>query len=387
MPFFLLSFGEQGKSGNFAANKTCRIMAIRIDTQLSGKTFYSNALNEIRISTTASSVQAQLQVTEETVFSSMYYAAYGVVQVRNLSSFFEALMEEREVSLLGFTVKAAIATAAEAAAAENAVSSTFFVLYCRDAIIDIPAETFLQDYFLTTHVSRFTTAQSCEQLSLYRPDSAGSAPITLRVKMWLSLPDGSVVSHTYQTQLSAGVGVVGISLPVPDVLLHARAAYADCRLLSFELTVDKRRCMFYVQPCPSAELFMFRNNFGCWESVSFPSESRCVLETSYSESQVDGLLSAYDVRHTRRYELESCSLVPNAMRWLEQFVRSSQVLHGQGDAAQRVLIKEYRYERSNAAGAPHQLSFSWQYADGRRAHDVLTLDSSIFTEPFNETYA
>lgn len=205
--------------------------------------------------------------------------------------------------------------------------------------------------------------------------------------MWLSLPDDRVVSHTYQTQLSAGVGVVGISLPVPDVLLHARAAYADCRLLSFELTVDKRRCMFYVQPCPSAELFMFRNNFGCWESVSFPSESRCVLETSYSESQVDGMLSAYDVRHTRRYELESCSLVPNAMRWLEQFVRSSQVLHGQGAAAQRVLIKEYRYERSNAAGAPHQLSFSWQYADGRRAHDVLTLDSSIFTEPFNETYA
>ena len=377
----MLSFGEQGKSGNFAANKTCRIMAIRIDTQLSGKTFYSNALNEIRISTTASSVQVQLKVNEETVFSSMYYAADGVVQVRNLSSFFEALMEEREVSLLGFTVKAA------EAADENAVSSTFFVLYCRDAIIDIPAETFLQDYFLTTHVSRFTTAQSCEHLSLYRPDSAGSAPITLRVKMWLSLPDGSVVSHTYQSQLSAGVGVVGISLPVPDVLLHARAAYADCRLLSFELTVDKRRCMFYVQPCPSAELFMFRNNFGCWESVSFPAESRCVLETSYSESQVDGLLSAYDVRHTRRYELESCLLVPNAMRWLEQFVRSSQVLHGQGDAAQRVLIKEYRYERSNAAGAPHQLSFSWQYADGRRAHDVLTLDSSIFTEPFNETYA
>ena len=381
MPFFLLSFGGQGKSGNFAANKTCRIMAIRIDTQLSGKTFYSNALNEIRISTTASSVQVQLKVNEETVFSSMYYAADGVVQVRNLSSFFEALMEEREVSLLGFTVKA------EAAAAENAVSSTFFVLYCRDAIIDIPADTFLQDYFLTTHVSRFTTAQSCEHLSLYRPDSAGSAPITLRVKMWLSLPDGRVVSHTYQTQLSAGVGVVGISLPVPDVLLHARAAYADCRLLSFELTVDKRRCMFYVQPCPSAELFMFRNNFGCWESVSFPSESRCVLETSYSESQVDGMLSAYDVRHTRRYELESCLLLPNAMRWLEQFVRSSQVLHGQGAAAQRVLIKEYRYERSNAAGAPHQLSFSWQYADGRRAHDVLTLDSSIFTEPFNETYA
>ena len=381
MPFFLLSFGGQGKSGNFAANKTCRIMAIRIDTQLSGKTFYSNALNEIRISTTASSVQVQLKVNEETVFSSMYYAADGVVQVRNLSSFFEALMEEREVSLLGFTVKAL------EAADENAVSSTFFVLYCRDAIIDIPAETFLQDYFLTTHVSRFTTAQSCEHLSLYRPDSAGSAPITLQVKMWLSLPDGSVVSHTYQTQLSAGVGVVGISLPVPDVLLHARAAYADCRLLSFELTVDKRRCMFYVQPCPSAELFMFRNNFGCWESVSFPAESRCVLETSYSESQVDGLLSAYDVRHTRRYELESCLLVPNAMRWLEQFVRSSQVLHGQGDAAQRVLIKEYRYERSNAAGAPHQLSFSWQYVDGRRAHDVLTLDSSIFTEPFNETYA
>ena len=218
-------------------------MAIRIDTQLSGKTFYSNALNEIRISTTASSVKVQLKVNEETVFSSMYYAADGVVQVRNLSSFFEALMEEREVSLLGFTVKAI----AEAAA-ENAVSSTFFVLYCRDAIIDIPAETFLQDYFLTTHVSRFTTAQSCEHLSLYRPDSAGSAPITLRVKMWLSLPDGRVVSHTYQTQLSAGVGVVGISLPVPDVLLHARAAYADCRLLSFELTVDKRRCMFYVQP-------------------------------------------------------------------------------------------------------------------------------------------
>lgn len=377
-----MSFGEQGKSGNFAADKTCRIMAIRIDTQLSGKTFYSNALNEIRISTTASSVQVQLKVNEETVFSSMYYAADGVVQVRNLSSFFEALMEEREVSLLGFTVKAA-----EEAADENAVSSTFFVLYCRDVIIDIPAETFLQDYFLTTHVSRFTTAQSCEHLSLYRPDSAGSAPITLRVKMWLSLPDGRVVSHTYQTQFSAGVGVVGISLPVPDVLLHARAAYADCRLLSFELTVDKRRCMFYVQPCPSAELFMFRNNFGCWESVSFPSESRCVLETSYSESQVDGLLSAYDVRHTRRYELESCSLVPNVMRWLEQFVRSSQVLHGQGDAAQRVLIKEYRYERSNAAGAPHQLSLSWQYADGRRAHDVLTLDSSIFTEPFNETYA
>ena len=138
-------------------------MAIRIDTQLSGKTFYSNALNEIRISTTASSVQVQLKVNEETVFSSMYYAADGVVQVRNLSSFFEALMEEREVSLLGFTVKAAIAIEA---ADENAVSSTFFVLYCRDAIIDIPAETFLQDYFLTTHVSRFTTAQSCEHLSL-----------------------------------------------------------------------------------------------------------------------------------------------------------------------------------------------------------------------------
>ena len=128
----MLSFGGQGKSGNFAADKTCRIMAIRIDTQLSGKTFYSNALNEIRISTTASSVQVQLKVNEETVFSSTYYVADGVVQVRNLSSFFEALMEEREVSLLGFTVKAeeeaaAIAIAAEAEAGnaieENASAS------------------------------------------------------------------------------------------------------------------------------------------------------------------------------------------------------------------------------------------------------------------------
>lgn len=354
-------------------------MALTIDTNLSGKTFYSNDLNEIQISTASEYVKLQLKSAEEEVFSSTYYAVGGMVFVRNLSSFFEALMEQRGATLLGFTLTAADDN--------SEISSSFFILLCRDRIIDLPAGELLSNYFLTTNLNRLTTIHSCEQLSLYLPTSASSYNITLKTDMVIRLPDGSVVNHTYNTNQSVGSGVVSISILIADLLFNAHAAYPNFNLLYFKLTVGKRICNFYVMPCPTAELFSFRNNFGCMESVSFPATTTSVLDTEYSEVKVDGLLSHYDVRHSRTYEVETSSLVSNQMNWLEQFVTSSQVMKGQGSDAHRVLIKEYTFEQSDAPGVENKLSFTWQFADGRQTQHQLSFHSHIFSDPFNETYA
>ena len=354
-------------------------MALTIDTNLSGKTFYSNTLNEIQISTTSAYVRVQLESCDEEVFTSTYYAVGGIVLVRHLSSFFETTMEQRGASILVFTL-----TAADG---DGQISIPFSVLYCRDKIIDVPAESFLSNYFLSTNFNRLTTAQSCEHLSLYIPTTVSGNNISLKTEMLLRLPDGSVVSHTYNTNRSVGFGVVSISIPISDVLLNALAAYPDCTLLYFKLSVGKRSCRFYVMPCPSAVLFTFRNNFGCMESVSFPATTTSVLNTEYSEAKVDGLLSHYDVRHSRTFEVETSALVSNQMTWLEQFVTSSKVMIGQGGEGHRVLIKEYTFEQTNAPGAENKLSFTWQFADGRQTQHQLSFHRHIFSDPFNEMYA
>lgn len=354
-------------------------MALTITTTLVGKTFYSHELNDIYITTDRSYVRVVLKTGEQEVFSSTYYAVNGGVHVRNLSSFFEAVLNQKGSAILIFTL------IANDGNQESTVP--FTVLYCRDKIIDLPASDFLEGYFLTSNLNRLTTIHSREELSLYLSYSNTYNNLTLKIAMQLRLTDGSIVSHTYNSFRRVGSGIVSVGITVADVLYNARTAYPGCSLLYFMLTCENRVCRFYVMPCPSVEQFSFRNNFGCMETVSFPAVTTTKLESDFSEAKVDGLLSHYDVRHSRTYEIETSSLISSHMTWLEQFVTSPRIIMYLGQESNHVLIKNYSFEQTNAPGAENKLSFTWQFADGRQTPHRISLSTGIFTEPFNDTFA
>lgn len=354
-------------------------MALTVTTSLVGKTFYSYDLDEIKITTNKPYVRVQLKVQEQIVFTSTYYAVGTVVCVRNLSSLFESVMEQMRASLLVFTL----------IANDNDHETTipFSVLYCRDRIMDIPASDFLNGYFLTTNLNRLTTMHNVEQLWINLPYSSNYNNVMLDIATVIRLPDGSIVDYTYLNQQRVGSGLVYISVSAASVQDNVRCTYPGCTLLYFKVTHGSHVCRFYVQPCPSAEVFQFRNNFGCMETVAFPAVTTSKLESEFSEAKVNGQLSHYDVRHSRTYDVETPSLLASQMTWLEQFVTSYYVVKMVDNLPVRVLIKDYDFEQSNAPGAENKLSFTWQFADGRQTPHRISLRTGIFTEPFNDTFA
>lgn len=354
-------------------------MAVHITTSLNGNTFFSCDLNEIDISTDKPSVNIQLKVSNEVVFNSTYYAVNGHVRVTDLSSLFEAVMEQKGSTYITFTL---IANDKDG---EHIV--TFFVIFCRDKILNISAYDFLNGYFLTTNLNRLTTIHSKEQLSFYLSNSAQYNMIMVSYKMKVRQTDGTIADYNYDSTRRVGTGVVTISFSVSEVQDWARTEYPGCTLLYFSVTHGSLVCRFYVQPCPSAEVFRFQNNFGCMENVSLPAVTTSKLESEFSEAKVNGRLSHYDVRHTRSFDVESAPLLASQMTWLEQFVTSPNVMVWKDGYFEHVLIKDYSFEQTNAPGEENTLSFTWQFADGRQTKRRINLHTGIFTEPFNDVYA
>lgn len=354
-------------------------MALTINTSLVGKTFYSYALNEIDITTNKAYVRVQLKAQEQVVFSSTYYAVGGSVCVRNLSSLFEAVMDQLGYPYLVFTL----------IANDDSQEQTmpFSVLYCRDRIIDIPASDFLNNYFLTTNLCRLTTMHNDERLYFYISNNSSYNNVMLDFSTVVRLPDGSIVDYTYIGQQRVGSGLVFITVSAAGVQERVRNVYAGCTLLYFKVTHGNHVCRFYVQHCPSAEVFQFRNNFGCQEFVAFPAVTTSKLESEFSEAKVNGRLSHYDVRHSRTYDVETASLLASQMTWLEQFVTSKMIMKIDSNVIEHVLIKDYDFEQSDAPGVENKLSFTWQFADGRQTPYRVSLYTNTFTKPFNETFA
>jgi len=354
-------------------------MALTINTSLVGKTFYSNDLDEISISTTKAYVQVQLKAQEQVVFSSTYYAVDGSVCVRNLSSLFEAVMDQLRIPLLVFTL----------IANDNDHETTipFSVLYCRDRIIDIPASDFLNNSFLTTNLCRLTTMHNVEQLWINLPYSSSYNNVMMDIATVIRLQDGSIIEYTYTNQQRVGSGLVYITVGADSIQERVRYQYPGCTLLYFKVTHGTHVCRFYVQPCPSAEVFQFRNNFGCMETIAFPAVTTSKLESEFSEAKVNGQLSHYDVRHSRTYDVETASLLASQMTWLEQFVTSSRIVKMVNNVPELILIKDYDFEQSDAPGVENKLSFTWQFADGRQTPYRVSLYTNTFTKPFNETFA
>lgn len=353
-------------------------MAVSIQTSLIGQTFYSCDLDEITFSTNRPFVKVTLIVRNEETFASTYYAVNGTVRVRNLSSLFEAMMNQ--LSLVYATITLV------ANDGDNEQTNSFNILICRDHIIDLPAEDFLNGYFLTTNLNRLTTIHSKEQLSFYVSLTLFQNVLPFTYEMKVRLLDGTIQDFSITKAKRVGTGVVSIIISIADVQDWARDKYPGCTLLYFKVSYKNFVCRYYVQPCPSANVFSFTNNFGCRETVSFPAVTKSIIETDFSEAMVNGRLSHYDVRHSRTYEVETPPLLANHMVWLEQFVTSSSILVLKGEKYEPVLIKDYGYEHTNAPGEENTLSFTWEFADGRQTPHRISLHTGIFTEPFNEVY-
>lgn len=352
-------------------------MALTVSTIIE-PTYFSCDVPNITMATTQPSVSVVIKAKSTVIFSSVYYAARGMVTLRDLTSIIETYCVKNGLSVAEIEILATDS--------DGSQTMTFTTIYCHYRCIAMNASSFLTSAFFTTATSRLTAIGCPEQLTCYLEKGTHS----IRIATMVQLPNGNITSYDYAKRLSSASAHVASFSVSPESVQQtaAQAMKMEVRLLQFSVTLGERVCRFFVQRVPDVRCFYFWNVFNCKEAIAFPAATVTNLETDYSEAVIGHEFAQYDIEHAYTYETKTGNLLSLQMSWIEQFLTSPKILlaKAQNGAYPVVLIKDYEYEHSDAPGEAKSVEFTWKLADKRLTLHEFELSDGIFTAQYTEEY-
>ena len=268
---------------------------------------FSTHLQDLWIDGASGSVTFLIALGGITIFSAEYVPdGDGEIRLYNLRRILESHIEGVFADFV-FTVK-------ESHKSDHSVSCRVFRTAVR---ISECAEEFLPSFFLTTLINRKTTQLGrYETLSFY-PQSACSV----------------YALASYYT--AAGIETKEVSLmSEQDVVLNAinsvnvsPAKFVDNsvgELISYVVRAGERSFSFEVDStlAKSDPALLFRNNFGCWETMYLTGTIETEYEIKRSHAYIDGKFRQYDIDDTESFRANSGVLLDSMVRLGKDMARS-----------------------------------------------------------------
>lgn len=353
---------------------------------------FSSSLEDINISTDHDFLEVSVVNSENVVlFSETMWAYNGVVNLVDVAAIIEDDFRNTLYSYRNFTVSASNG--------EESVSVTLDVLYCENVnltVSDISA--FTKNNFLTTLQTRRIPPVFDFNLSLFSeiPRRDFTVNVSYRVKgseavsyfnytltAWLQW------NKNYKITLSSEVMINMIKTAVPAI------ANEDVELIAFNVTCDLRYAVFIIdRSLKNAPVFLFRNVFNSEDFVSFPAETKSVLDVNSSLAVLPGKSVLYDREVSKSFEVNTGPLSADEAEFLEQLVSSHQVFRlvpaGVLNGSQQYVAKEILVTDSDVSysddDSVKSVKLTWRYADNRPPV-LLDVPNRIFTDEFNKVYS
>ena len=331
---------------------------------------FSSELSEVAFSCSLTEVSFELLDEQGTaIISTTYYPDMsGNVVIYGLDKIVTASLSGQQIGEFAIYV-------------EEDLLCRFSVIPCPVAV-EMPAYEFLTSSFLTSVTNeRDTAVGRYECLSVYNPEG-----LELTVTASYMDYDGRIVSKDFPLQPvdpDAAVSYYNVS-PVR----FNDFSVGELIAMVVKCGIREQRYRVLMAPPQHDPAFIFRNCFGCWETIFLCGVKETDVKFTRSAAMINGSFTNYDLDEVISYKASSGPMRYGSDRLARDLARSQAVymLKQDGTPGDRITITECDVKTDNADDTIPSFSFTYRRASLRSVDFVAPAPYRIFDNTFDLTY-
>lgn len=298
----------------------------------------------------------------------------GCVSIRDIRSLVEPVVASRPGSPVTFNYLFRIPGG-------SSELNRSFTAYLSKTGVGAEVGDFISGRFLTLMQNRpkLTAMGRKEYLHLYVSEST---PVTVSETYWRN---GAMVNFTITlTTLTASTSVRTVDVS------PSRFVRSGYQLAQYIVRAGARTAVFRIDDLATdaAPCIVFRNSFGCQETIYCRGTLTDELKIDRSIVWADGEFVLYDLRESREYQAGTGILPPAMAEWADDLLRSTEtyLLDSSGTAARRITITDH--ERKYTNDYDELRGFTFKYRPSSRVQTVTLVEgsSNIFDGTFDITF-
>lgn len=244
--------------------------------------------------------------------------------------------------------------------------------------MDEGAETFIDDFFLTTSMRERNTAMGrLETVTAYcRQEESVAAHCTYL------LSDGSLVARASSLGHVAGCAMIDVS--------PARFASPGEQLVCYEVVCGKRKARYLVldyapEPDPS---ILFRNCFHAWEMIHLTGRKETSGSYTRSSALIEGRMRNYHIDEVLSYKAMTGPLRPGELTVALDLARTKEayLVNADGSDPTEITITDCESKYTNEDNDLPELTITFRLAERRNARVAVVRPAHVFDKHFDTTY-
>ena len=244
------------------------------------------------------------------------------------------------------------------------------------------AEGFLPSFFLTTLInSKKTALGRYESLSFYPQESCNVYAV--------SYLNGDTIA-TYDVELMSADDVVLNAVNMVNVSPNRFTDDSKGTIVNIVLHAGKRLFTLEIDDMlPSADpAFIFRNNFGCWETFYLTGTKETEYSIKRSHAYIDGYYKQYDFEDTEIFNANSGILLGNMLSLGMDVARTTNVflLDIQGAAGDEIVLTDSEIKYTNDDDALPTFDYTFRRCTVVTALLKTIRPSNLFDKTFDFTF-
>lgn len=254
---------------------------------------------------------------------------------------------------------------------------TVTVMTCRTDISE-RADTFYTDFFFTPCMGeRDTAIGRYETVTMY----CDATTAVNAICSYLTA-NGSIVTKTKAVKSFSGWQSVDVS--------PARFVDSAGRLISYVVQAGARKARYRVlsNPPEADPAFIFRNSFGCWETIYLTGARQVTPSYSRSNAIIEGRNIMYDIDETMSVKAQTGPLRPAMVPVALDLARSREIylLGKNGAAGDLITVTDVDVKHTNEDNTIPDFTFTYRRAERRSALVSVARPPRLFDSTFDDTY-
>lgn len=261
---------------------------------------------------------------------------------------------------------------------DNTKIGEVMVIFSRTAVAE-SANTFYKDFFFTPSMyERDTALGRHETVTAFTDEETDAEAIcTYRAA------DGSIVTKSVTLDAVTGLSPIDVS---PLRFYDPESG----TLLSYVVQVGTRKARYRVLSAPPEvdPAIIFRNSFGCWETIHLTGTKRVAPSYTRSAALINSQRRVYSVDEVMSFKARTGPLRPGLVPVALDLARSLDVylLNSDGSAGSLLTITDVEVEYSNEDQTIPNFEFTYRLADRRSAMLAVVRPPKVFDDTFDQTY-
>lgn len=326
---------------------------------------FSSEFGRLKCGCPAESMTFSIKKEGTEIFSQTYFPDdSGTVMIYDLDKLLETFIADLYAN---FTF-----------AVDGADAATVCVIPCSIAVPE-PAETFIEDFFLTAaDGERDTASGRFESLTM-----ACAAPTEVTAVCSYIGAGGKVSAKTISLGTKRSVTRFDVS---PRLFLDDSLG----RLIGYEIRAGRRRARYRVlaNPPEADPALIFRNCFGTLETIYLTGARQTTPSYTRSAALIEGEFRNYDIEETMSFKATTGPLRPAMVAVALDLARSKEVflLDHDGSTGDRVTITDVDVKHTNEDNSIPDFSFTYRRSDRRSALLDVNRPPRLFDDTFDDTY-